>query len=259
MTWALLRTSLVGRRVFTVLTWTLLLLPTFLAASGLEVVAEQNGPLSWLVGHDPSALRRIVMGPVGVVWVLACRGVPFAYLALAGSIRSLGGEYEEAALCPRGVSVGGCPGPFLAAGTGDSRRGRPSCSPSRSATSAWHRHWRRTRRIPPGHVHGVLLSLDAARRLRHRVSGELALTGHGGLGRPGTTAGIEGAYVRERHRTNQIQARRALRPATQIVGALAVGVFFVVSVGVPVLGIVATSMTPPPGTEEVLTFAELCE
>ncbi len=252
LTWALMRTSLVGRRLFTVLTWTLLLLPTFLAATGLEVVAQQNGPLSWLVGHDPSALRRIVMGPVGVVWVLACRGVPFAYLVLAGSIRSLGGEYEEAARVHGGVrgwlsvSVSGC----------WHRRFSPrwpSCSPSRSATSAWPRRWPRTLNSP-GHVHRVLLGLDASRRLWYRSAESwllLAMVAVAVLGQQRALKGRTFAVLSGRTR---FEARRELRPATQIVGAVGFAVFFVVSVGIPVLGIVATSMTPPQGTGGGLTF-----
>jgi iron(III) transport system permease protein len=254
MTWALLRTSLAGRRVFTVLTWTLLLLPTFLAASGLEVVAQQNGPLSWLVGHDPSGLRRVVMGPVGVVWVLACRGVPFAYLALAGSIRSLGGEYEEAArvhgarpwvavrirfwlLAPAILAA-------LAIVFAESISDFGVAS-----TLAANAQF-------PLATYTVYSSVSTLPVDFGTASAEswllLAMVALAVLGQQRASRGRTFAVISGRTR---FEARRALRPATQIVGALGVAVFFAVSVGIPVLGIVATSMTPPLGTGGGLTFA----
>ncbi len=95
LTWMLLRTQLLGRQLLLPLVWGQLLVPTYLSAFGWELLVQRNGPLGLIVGSDPVVLRHLVMGPLGVIWILGARGVAFAYLALAGSVRALGIEYED--------------------------------------------------------------------------------------------------------------------------------------------------------------------
>ncbi|HET6502776.1 MAG TPA: ABC transporter permease subunit [Amycolatopsis sp.] len=77
--------------------WALLLAPSYLEALGWTRLAERDGVLAALSGTDITWLRHLVMGPAGVVWVLASRGVPFAFLAVSGVVRGLGRDYEDAA------------------------------------------------------------------------------------------------------------------------------------------------------------------
>lgn len=91
------RTSLAGRPVWTLLIWALLLTPSYLQALGWVRLVEPDGVLARLTGTDPMWLRGVVLGPVGITWVLGSRGVPFAYLAVSAALAGLGREYEDAA------------------------------------------------------------------------------------------------------------------------------------------------------------------
>jgi iron(III) transport system permease protein len=95
--WSLERFRLPGKRLWEASLWALLLAPTYLVALGLELITQAHGPLQGLVGGDPRLLRSIVLGPVGVVWVLGMRGLPLAVLALRGAISGLGQELDDAA------------------------------------------------------------------------------------------------------------------------------------------------------------------
>ncbi|WP_037571927.1 ABC transporter permease [Phaeacidiphilus oryzae] len=97
LAWATERTTLRGRALWRLLLWALLLAPSYLESLGWSWLVEPQGVLARLLGHNPTALYSVVFGPVGVVWVLASRGVPFAYLAVAGLIRNMGREFEDAA------------------------------------------------------------------------------------------------------------------------------------------------------------------
>lgn len=94
--WAVLRTDLPGRRVWSGSMFALLLAPSYLIALGWERLLEPAGVLD-LLGVPAAGLRQLFYGPVGVIVVLAIKGVPFAYLALAGALRGLGDEFESAA------------------------------------------------------------------------------------------------------------------------------------------------------------------
>ena len=97
LAWITERTNLAGRGLWRILLWALLLAPSYLESLGWTWLVEPQGVLSRLLGQDPAMLRGLVFGPVGVVWVLASRGVPFAYLAVSALIRGMGREYEDAA------------------------------------------------------------------------------------------------------------------------------------------------------------------
>ncbi|QMU71084.1 iron ABC transporter permease [Streptacidiphilus sp. P02-A3a] len=97
LAWITERTDLAGRGVWRLLLWALLLAPSYLESLGWTWLVEPQGVLSRLLGQDPATLRDLVFGPVGVVWVLASRGVPFAYLAVSALVRGMGREFEDAA------------------------------------------------------------------------------------------------------------------------------------------------------------------
>lgn len=94
--WVALRTDIPGRRLWAASMFALLLAPSYLIALGWERLLEPSGVLD-VLGVPSAALRHLFYGPFGVIVVLAIKGVPFAYLALAGALRGLGDEFEAAA------------------------------------------------------------------------------------------------------------------------------------------------------------------
>lgn len=96
VSWVCLRTSAPGRGVWAGAMFALLLAPSYLIALGWERLLEPAGVLD-LMGVPVAGLRGAFYGPLGVVVVLAIKGVPFAYLAISGAMRGLGSEFEAAA------------------------------------------------------------------------------------------------------------------------------------------------------------------
>ena len=97
LAWFTERTETPGRGLVRMLLWALLLTPSYLEALGWSWLVEPQGVLSRLLGQDPAALRAVVFGPAGVIWILASRGVPFAYLSVSALVRGMGREFEDAA------------------------------------------------------------------------------------------------------------------------------------------------------------------
>lgn len=75
--------------------WAVLLSPSYLVAVGWEEVVVRSGLLGsgglWSLG-----LQHLIMGPFGVALILAFKGTPFAYFALAPSLSVIGGDLEQA-------------------------------------------------------------------------------------------------------------------------------------------------------------------
>ncbi|MCW2716220.1 hypothetical protein [Pseudonocardia sp.] len=94
--WAVARTDVPARPLWTATMFGLLLAPSYLVALGWERLLEPAGVLE-LLGLDVTAARGLFYGPFGVVVVLAVKGVPFAYLAISSALRGLGEELEAAA------------------------------------------------------------------------------------------------------------------------------------------------------------------
>jgi iron(III) transport system permease protein len=91
------RTKVFGGGLWRLGIWALLLAPSYLEALGWTRLVEPDGVLVQLFGVDAGWLRSLVMGPVGVIWVLGSRGVPFAFLAVSGVVAGLGRDFEDAA------------------------------------------------------------------------------------------------------------------------------------------------------------------
>jgi iron(III) transport system permease protein len=89
------RTTAVGRGATVLGLWAVLLCPSYLVAVGWEEIVLRAGVLSALGLWSP-ALQHLVLGPVGVAVVLGLKGVPFAYFALAPSMAAVGGDLEHA-------------------------------------------------------------------------------------------------------------------------------------------------------------------
>ena len=96
LAWAIQRTTLVGQSLWTLLIWGLLLTPSYLAVFGWETLIDPNALLDQ-VGLPIGPLRGLFFGPSGVIWILAMKGVPFAYLAIAAALGGVGREYGDAA------------------------------------------------------------------------------------------------------------------------------------------------------------------
>lgn len=96
LSWLTQRTTFAARRAIDALVWLLLLAPSYLLAIGWQMLLQRGG-LLWHSGIDIGWLRDVFFGPVGVIVVLATKLFPFAYLAIAPSWRGIGGELEDAA------------------------------------------------------------------------------------------------------------------------------------------------------------------
>lgn len=96
LAWVIQRTTIPGRRYWTLGIWVVLLVPSYMIAAGWQVVLGQGGILSSLGIYSP-LLRNLFFGPVGYALILAIRGVPFAYLAIVGPLAALSSSYDEAA------------------------------------------------------------------------------------------------------------------------------------------------------------------
>jgi iron(III) transport system permease protein len=90
------RTNVVGRGLWQVGIWALLLAPSYLVALGWERLFEPGGVLV-RAGIDLSFVRGALYGPIGVIGVDGIKGVPFAYLAIAAALPGLGSSFEQAA------------------------------------------------------------------------------------------------------------------------------------------------------------------
>ncbi|MGC9155221.1 MAG: ABC transporter permease [Ferrimicrobium sp.] len=96
LAWLLQRTNVGGRRVWSISIWAVLLVPSYIIAVGWQVVLGPGGVLA-AVGLYSPIYTKIFFGPVGYTLVLAIKGLPFAYFAVAGSIAALGSSFEDAA------------------------------------------------------------------------------------------------------------------------------------------------------------------
>jgi iron(III) transport system permease protein len=88
------RTTAPGRKVFVLSLWAVLLVPSYLVAVGWEEIVLRTGFLSSL-GLWNHTVQHTILGPVGVAIVLGFKGTPFAYFALAPSMGALGGDIEN--------------------------------------------------------------------------------------------------------------------------------------------------------------------
>ena len=93
--WLVVRTDVMGRRLWTGVMFALLLAPSYLVALGWERLLEPEGVLD-VAGLHPGGLRTLFYGPFGVIVVLTAKGLPFAYLAISAALRGLGEEFEQA-------------------------------------------------------------------------------------------------------------------------------------------------------------------
>ena len=94
--WLAGRTTLPGRRLVSGSMWLVLLLPSWLPALGWERLVQPDGVM-YRVGLHWPWVTHAILGPAGVVLLLALRSVPFTFLAITAALGGLGQEFEDAA------------------------------------------------------------------------------------------------------------------------------------------------------------------
>ncbi len=94
--WLTSRTDLPGRGLITAAMWLVLLLPSWLPSLGWVRLVQLDGVM-YRVGLHLPFVTHAVLGPAGVVLVLGIRNVPFAYLAISTALAGMGQEFEDAA------------------------------------------------------------------------------------------------------------------------------------------------------------------
>jgi len=94
--WLTQRTDFGLSGVWQLLIWALLLMPSYFSTLGWQSVLVRGGILTQL-GLNVTPLHDVFFGPVGIVWVLMTKGLPFAYLAVSAGMAGLGREFEDAA------------------------------------------------------------------------------------------------------------------------------------------------------------------
>ncbi|HEY7931426.1 MAG TPA: iron ABC transporter permease [Acidimicrobiales bacterium] len=94
--WLVQRTNVYGRRTWTVLTWLLLLVPTWTMTLGWTDLLQPFGVAS-VLGVNTGWLYGEFFGPTGIVVVLSTAALPFAFFIVSAGLRLLGPELEDAA------------------------------------------------------------------------------------------------------------------------------------------------------------------
>jgi iron(III) transport system permease protein len=94
--WLAGRTTMPGRRLVPGIMWLVLLLPSWLPALGWERLVQDDGVM-YRLGLDWPWVTHFIMGPGGVVLLLGLRSVPFTFLAVTAGLAGLGQEFEDAA------------------------------------------------------------------------------------------------------------------------------------------------------------------
>lgn len=94
--WLLHRTNVYGRRVFGILMWVLLLIPTWMMTLGWTDVLQPFG-VSQYFGISTSWLYGQFFGPTGIIIVLTIAAIPFSYFVVSAGLHGLGSEFEDAA------------------------------------------------------------------------------------------------------------------------------------------------------------------
>lgn len=95
LAWLRVRTRLPWRGWIEPAVWLLLVMPAYLLASGWMLLTAPIGPLaSW-----PWALRcaQPLLGPVGIVFTLMLKSLPYVFLAVQASLQSSAAAPQEAA------------------------------------------------------------------------------------------------------------------------------------------------------------------
>ncbi|MBF6605213.1 MAG: iron ABC transporter permease [Chloroflexi bacterium] len=255
LAWGVHRTDLPGRRLWPVLVWVLLLIPSFLVAQGWEYLLQPGGVLSQF-GLDTSALFTAFYGPLGVVFVLSMTALPFAYITISAALLNLGSEFEEAARVHGAGPVGTArimipilaPGLLSAAAIVFAETMSDFGVASTLAASA---HFPVATYVLFEAINNNPADFGLAAAIGWLLVASAAIPI---LVQAWALRGRTFAVVSGRTR---IPARTRLRPTTRTIATIATAVLFVIALGAPVLGAVVASLLKDFGTSfsfQALTF-----
>lgn len=96
LAWLIQRTNVMGRRLWAVSMWLLLLMPTWMMTLGWTDLLQPYGA-AHAMGINTSWIYGEFFGPFGIVVVLTASALPFAYFIISAGLHGLGPEYEDAA------------------------------------------------------------------------------------------------------------------------------------------------------------------
>jgi iron(III) transport system permease protein len=237
------RTDAKGRRGFVIGLWAVLLCPSYLIAVGWEEIVVRSGLLG-AAGFWSPTLQHLVMGPVGVAVVLGLKGTPFSYFALAPSISAVGGDLEHAARVHGGgrMAVLRTVGPVLlpAALSGFVIVFAESVGDFGVATTI----------AASAHFPVATYVLYAAISTFPANFGVAAVVGWALVASVGAALALQSALLRGRSfavvsgRTRPAP-RRHLTARGQLIAVVFSLVFFLMALGVPLLGVVSSSLLIP--------------
>jgi len=96
LAWLIHRTNVGGRRLWAILMWLLLLMPTWMMTLGWSDLLRPFGAAQAL-GIPSTFLYHEFFGPMGIVIVLSAAALPFAYFIISAGLQGVGPEFEDAA------------------------------------------------------------------------------------------------------------------------------------------------------------------
>ena len=96
LAWLIHRTNIGGRRLWAVLMWLLLLMPTWMMTLGWSDLLRPFGAAQAL-GLPTTFAYHEFFGPMGIVVVLSAAALPFSYFIISAGLQGVGPEFEDAA------------------------------------------------------------------------------------------------------------------------------------------------------------------
>ena len=237
------RTNAKGRRGYVMGLWAVLLCPSYLIAVGWEEIVLRSGLLG-AAGVWSATLQHLVMGPVGVAVVLGLKGAPFSYFALAPSMAAVGGDLEHAARVHGGgrLAVLRTVGPVLlpAALSGFIIVFAESVGDFGVASTI----------AASAHFPVATYTLYAAISTFPANFGVAAVVGWMLVASVGGALALQALLLRNRSFAivsgrSRPSARRHLRTRGHVIAMVFASAFFVLALGVPLVGVLSSSLLIP--------------
>ena len=96
LAWLIHRTNVLGRRVWAIAMWLLLIMPSWMMTLGWTDLLQPFGA-AHAMGINSRWIYGEFFGPFGIIIVLTTVALPFAYFIVSAGLQGLGPEYEDAA------------------------------------------------------------------------------------------------------------------------------------------------------------------
>ncbi|HET9075114.1 MAG TPA: ABC transporter permease subunit [Solirubrobacteraceae bacterium] len=244
------RTNLVGRRIWSVGIWALLLSPSYLVAIGWERLFEPAGVLDHagqLLTGVATFGRGPLYGPGGIILIDGLKGVPFAYLAISAALPGLGSSFEQAARAHGAGRLGALRVivPILAPALWTALAivfAETISDYGVAATLGYDAHYFLSTWSLYNAVYSIPISFPLA------ASIGVTLVALAGIALLAQRRAINGRTYRVLSGRTRPHTRHQFGRRGQILCGSAVTLFFLVALGVPVLGAVSASLLSSDGT-----------